>query len=125
MIAQMPSHLTTHDQYAIETLLQRLLLAYGSDILAVTLFGSKARGDDTVDSDIDVLVVVADKNGMIKYKIRTLGARVSLDCDVLFNLYVVEQERWVWMGEINHPLCRRIANEGINLIPDLSYVYPT
>ncbi|MCA9927579.1 MAG: nucleotidyltransferase domain-containing protein [Anaerolineales bacterium] len=104
-----------HDQYAIEALVQRLLLEYGSDILTVTLFGSKARGDDTADSDIDVLVVVTDKNGMIKYKIRTLGARVSLDCDVLFNLYVVEQERWLWMGEINHPLYRRIVKDGVDL----------
>ena len=52
MIAQIPSHIMAHDQYAIEALVQRLLLEYGSDILTVTLFGSKARGDDTADSDL-------------------------------------------------------------------------
>jgi predicted nucleotidyltransferase len=93
------------------------LLEYGSDILSVTLFGSKARGDDTPHSDIDVLIVVADEDWTVKYQIRTLGARVSLDHDVLFNLYVVERERWVWMQEINHPLYRRITNEGVDLVP--------
>ena len=48
----MLSNLTRHDQHAIEALLQRLLQEYGSDILAVMLFGSKARGDDTTDSDL-------------------------------------------------------------------------
>jgi predicted nucleotidyltransferase len=96
---------------------QRLLQEYSDHILTVILFGSKARGDDTSGSDIDVLVVVADEDWTVKYEIRTLGARVSLNYDVLFNLYVIEQERWLWMREINHPLHRRIRNEGVELTP--------
>jgi predicted nucleotidyltransferase len=117
MIDRIPAHITTHDWRAIEALLRRLLLAYSDGILTVTLFGSKARGDDASGSDIDVLVVVADEDWTIKHEIRTLGARISLDYDVLFNLYVIEQERWLWMGEINHPLHRRIRNEGVELTP--------
>lgn len=117
MVDRIPTHVATHDRRAIEALIQRLSLEYGSDILSMTLFGSKARGDDTPHSDIDVLVVVANEDWTVKHEIRTLGARVSLDHDVLFNLYVIEQERWEWMQEINHPLYRNIVHTGIDLLP--------
>lgn len=117
MADRIPAHIATHDRRAIEALTQRLLREFGSDVLSVTVFGSKARGDDTPHSDIDVLLVVANENWRVKHQIRTLGARVSLDHDVLFNLYIVEREQWVWMQEINHPLYRRVASEGVELVP--------
>lgn len=117
MIRWLPTHITASDQQAIEALVSQLVLLHGSDILSITLFGSKARGEDTPQSDIDVLVVVAKADWVIKHEMRTLGARVSLNQDVLFNLYVVEQERWGWMQAIKHPLYRRVAAEGVDLTP--------
>jgi predicted nucleotidyltransferase len=117
MIRWLPTHITASDQQAIEALVSQLMLSHGSDILFITLFGSKARGEDTLQSDIDVLVVVTKEDWHIKHEIRILGARVSLNYDVLFNLYVIEQERWAWMEAIKHPLYRQIVVQGIALTP--------
>ena len=95
---------------------------HGRVLISLTLFGSKARGDDTSDSDIDVLVLVNADDWHIRYEIRILGSRLSLNHEVLFNLYVLTEERWAWMQGINHPLYRQILQDGIPLplvVPEL------
>lgn len=42
---------------AVNELVQRLTATLGSDVIAVTLFGSTARGDAHAESDVDVLVL--------------------------------------------------------------------
>jgi len=114
------SNLSTHDRHATDDLIDRLSEAFPSSVVKITLFGSKARGDDNEDSDIDVLVVLKDDLGDKKMEIWGLGARVSLKWDVLFNLFSYSQERWEWMASIRHPLWRSITSEGIDLTPELA-----
>ncbi len=57
--------------------------AIGSDVRAVILFGSIARGEAGVDSDIDLAVIAAptwDKRVELQDTVRT---RLGNDCDVL------------------------------------------
>ena len=44
-----------------------------------------------------------------------VGADLSLEYDVLFNLYVTGQKHWKRMGEVQHPLYRAIEKEGVKL----------
>ena len=109
--------LGAHDQQAIYALVERMYAHYGQDIQRMALFGSKARGDSTPDSDIDVLVVTSEDGWSSKNRVFTIGARASLDYDVLFNLHPVGQEHWDWMGKIRHPLYRAILRDGLTLTP--------
>lgn len=109
------SHLSTHDKKAIYALVQHLQADYGHDILKLMLFGSKARGDSNPDSDIDVLVVTSQRGWPFQSKILRLGARVSLEHDVLFSLCPIEQEDWNSMSQAQHPFYRAIESEGLNL----------
>lgn len=111
--------LSDHDQQAIQALINRLFYEYHHCIAQIVLFGSKARGDDTEDSDIDVLILMSNETGDQKMKVWGLGADVSLDYDVVFNLFPYTQERWAWMASIRHPLWRSITAEGIDLTPEL------
>jgi hypothetical protein len=45
------------------------------------------------------------------------GARLSLEYDVLFNLYVISQARWQRMRQIRYPLYRSVLRDGISLTP--------
>jgi hypothetical protein len=100
--------------------MQRLWSEPSLHVQRVILFGSKARHDDTFESDIDLLVIVADGSWPVKDQILTIGSRSSLEYDVLFNLVVVSWTRWAWMEQIRHPLCRAIVAEGIDLTPELA-----
>jgi len=49
---------TIHERQALDALVQRLYDRYGVHAQSGVLFGSKARGDDSPESDLDVLVVL-------------------------------------------------------------------
>ncbi|NLF11414.1 MAG: nucleotidyltransferase domain-containing protein, partial [Anaerolineaceae bacterium] len=51
----LPAPLTANEWTAIDEYLARLQRQFGEQILSVTLFGSKARGDSDAESDIDLL----------------------------------------------------------------------
>lgn len=118
MKAQVRTQLNTREQQATEALIERLFAEYGDRVVQLVLFGSKARGDDTRDSDIDVLVVTTSEDWPLKHDILTLGSRLSLDYDVLFNLYVISHERWAWMQKVRHPLYRNIMADGVDFTPE-------
>ena len=48
------------EKHALELLADALRQRYGTPLWRVSLFGSKARGDDHPSSDIDVLVVLRE-----------------------------------------------------------------
>ena len=81
----------------------------------MVLFGSKARGDDTPDSDIDLLVVLNANDWQLRDTIRTLGARISLEYEVLLSVRAVSLDKWAELARYQFPLYRAIQAEGIML----------
>jgi predicted nucleotidyltransferase len=79
------------------------------------LFGSKARGEATADSDIDILLIVADETWHFKDEICKISSDISLKYDVLLDVRVIGQARWQYMSEIQAGFYRNISNEAIPL----------
>jgi len=52
--------LSENENHALKQFKDSLQQALGAQFTELKLFGSKARGDDRPDSDIDVLVIVTD-----------------------------------------------------------------
>ncbi len=73
---------------------RRLLAEFGDLIVSVILFGSVARGDDTSDSDIDVLVVFRDETDIRErwHRARDVAGDVSLEFDTLIGVLPASQE---------------------------------
>lgn len=113
-------HLSQRDSEVISLLITHLLTDFPNSMIQITLFGSKARGDDTEESDIDLLIITKNEAGDLKSQIRDVGYDLSLEYDVIFNLFPYTQERWDWMASVRHPLWRSITEEGIDLTPELS-----
>jgi hypothetical protein len=63
-------------------------------VVQTILFGSKARGDSTPDSDIDVLVILNEEEGQTRSQILTIASRISLNYDVLLNPIIVSEDRY-------------------------------
>jgi len=111
------SHLTTEEHQAINAFVDRLYEQFPGEIVQVSLFGSKARGDSGPWSDIDILTVVKEESWALRGEISTLAARVSLECDVLIGPRVIGKERWERMKRDGFSLYQNIVAEGICLIP--------
>jgi predicted nucleotidyltransferase len=83
-----------NEREALQTFIRQIREAYSRQVVQTILFGSKARGDSTPDSDIDVLVILNEEEGQTRSQILTTASRISLDYDVLLNPIIVSEDRY-------------------------------
>jgi uncharacterized protein (UPF0332 family)/predicted nucleotidyltransferase len=88
------SRLKPNDRRAIEAFVEALRRDLDTRLLMLALFGSKARGDDLPDSDIDFLVVIEGDARDLERRLGNLTAAVDLEHGVLINTLVFSRERW-------------------------------
>lgn len=81
--------------------------------LQVTLFGSKARGDDRAESDVDVLVVVSSTDWRVTDHVYALATRILLDTGVLISPKVVARNRYREMVGREAPFAMSVVREGV------------
>ena len=109
------ARLSVPEAEAVRTFVRRVNERFPQMIARVVLFGSKARGDSQVESDIDVLVIVRREDWRLSNAISTLAARISLEQGVLLGPIVIGQERWARMEREKFSLVRNIVREGFVL----------
>jgi predicted nucleotidyltransferase len=109
-------YLSSKEEKAVGTFVQRLLAEFGQDVTDVRLFGSKVRGEAGPDSDLDVLVLVNRPDYALKHAILWLAAEVSLACDVLLSPRVIPPEAWQRMIEADTLFYRSVSAESIPLL---------
>ncbi|MCP4610659.1 MAG: nucleotidyltransferase domain-containing protein [Planctomycetes bacterium] len=109
--------LKPYDKAALQHFIRIIQSNYEDQVQLVALFGSKARGDDTSESDIDVLVVLRNNDWQLRDAMRTLGARISLEHDVLLSIRAVSPDKWSELTRYQFPIYRAVQNEGVVLFP--------
>lgn len=101
-------------QVIIQRLKKELVVLYGDSLVELTLFGSQARGDQEVESDIDILVVLesmANPGEEIKRTGKIIAA-LSLDYDVVISCIFMSQADYQNRNTI---LLHNIRKEGVLL----------
>ena len=93
----------------------RIHSRFSDRILAVILFGSKARGDAEIESDIDLLVLVDVESDEFRSELWRIASDVSLCYSVVLSPHVFGQARWVETQRTLLPLHRAIMADGITL----------
>jgi len=68
--------------------------ALSGQLIELKLFGSKARGDDQPDSDIDVLVIVATDDWHIRDTVYDVATDILLQMDVCISPKVISKNRF-------------------------------
>jgi predicted nucleotidyltransferase len=85
--------LSQKDRRAIEAASK--ILRERLPVARLVLFGSKARGNDEEDSDIDLLILVdADVDTALRRQIRNALYGVQREMDVFFGEMVVAAKEW-------------------------------
>lgn len=91
-------------------------LPAGWPVDTIVLYGSKARGDDTPESDIDLLVLTGrplppDETGRMRGFVRRVGLRLGTWPE----LYIRTSDEW-WHGIYQAaPIRKEIDAEGIDI----------
>ncbi len=107
--------LGSKERQALADFVNRVHERYNGQVLTTMLYGSQARGEATPDSDLDLLVITAEDDPYLHDGLRTLGARVSLEHDVLLSVLVISQGDWANMAAQRFSLWRNIHAEGIEV----------
>lgn len=108
-------HLEANERDALTNLCDRLSRALGNALLEVWLFGSKARGDFGPESDIDVLIVVAQHEAWSRRSVHEAAADCSLEHDTLLNTHIIDQARWEQEKRFHGTLWREVMRDGVLL----------
>ena len=103
------------DSEALRDFVRELHSRLGEKLIEAKLFGSKARGEDTAESDIDVLVVVSEVSVEIEDCVLDMAFDLNMKHEVYISPRVVDRAILndpVWKIT---PFLRNISKEGISL----------
>jgi predicted nucleotidyltransferase len=101
------------EKKAVREFITRVRAAYGDKIQRAALFGSKARKNWTEYSDVDILLIVAEKDRELRRSIIYTAADVELKYNVLLDVRVISAERWRYYAEIEAGLYKNISKDAV------------
>ncbi|MDO5474397.1 MAG: nucleotidyltransferase domain-containing protein [Phascolarctobacterium sp.] len=86
-------------------------------VYKIFLYGSYARGDNTPESDIDIMIIFDSKqdlNYSTQKSIRKYASRIGLEMDALISIAFSDKEEFLSAQEYL-PFYQNIVKEGISL----------
>ena len=89
--------------------------ALSSQLIELKLFGSKVRGDDRSNSDMDVLVIVATDDWHIRDKVYDVATDMLLQMDVCISAKVDSKSRFVQLCKEGTSFIHNISKDAITI----------
>lgn len=109
------NYLTAQETNAVRLLLTRLKHELADQLIQLKLFGSKAKGNFTADSDIDILVIVKDRTDAILDKIAAIHQEVDLKYNPNISLIIFSEFEYEQNQRLKTPFIKSIQTESIAL----------
>ena len=109
----MPMKLTAEEQVWLDAYRQTLAQQFPGLIEQIIIFGSKARGTATTDSDLDLLVVIKRGDWRLKDAVTQPGYSLAIDQDVVPSIMVYTMEEWEQRRSDEAPLWQMVNRDGV------------
>jgi predicted nucleotidyltransferase len=111
--ARPPLGLLPKEKKAVREFMTRVRATCGDKIQRAALFGSKTRKDWTEYSDVDILLIVTEKDRDLRRSIIYTAADVDLKYDVLLDVRIISAERWQYYADIKAGLYQNITKDAV------------
>lgn len=85
------------------------------NLLELRLFGSKARGQEEPDSDIDVMIELAGSNAEIESQIDDIIFEINLKNDSFISAVIFSRKELEEGPLAESPLYKKIQSEGLTI----------
>jgi predicted nucleotidyltransferase len=105
--------LSAKEQSVLKEFKAGLRQVLGDQLIELKLFGSKARGDDRPDSDIDVLVIVATDDWHICDKVYDVATDILLQRDISISPKVISKNQLEQLKKEDTFFLRNISRDAI------------
>ena len=99
---------------AVDEFIQALQEEFGDDVQDVWLFGSRARGDHSAESDYDFLIVAAGSRAATRVRVAAIENSILLQYGSVFAGVVYPPD--LWQRAKHAPLGRTVMREGRKLV---------
>ena len=107
--------LTTAEQHALGHFRTALESSLAGNLVSLRLFGSRARGEGTDESDLNVLVVLRRKDRAICHRIVEEALETDLIYDTNLAPTILSAEEYQQNREYQTPFYRNVERESLPL----------
>jgi len=107
--------LSAQEERIVQTFATRVREQFPEEVRDVRLFGSKARGDHHVGSDIDVLVIAGSDDWRLHDKIRQVGYALDENIDYRLSIQVISEKRFEHARNRHFQFATSVLEEGIRV----------
>ncbi len=87
--------------------------ALGDNVVSITLFGSRARGEGDEESDIDVLILLEESSLEIHWRISEITVDYMLEYDVPLSPITFTEAEWRKNKERGSFFIENVEKEGV------------
>jgi predicted nucleotidyltransferase len=105
--------LTREEEWWLEKYRQILTQRFPGLVQQIVIFGSKARGTATADSDLDILLVIREGNWRLKDLVTEPGYELALGTDVVPSIIVCTKEEWEEYQRDKAPFWQTVNRDGV------------
>lgn len=105
--------LSPEDQAWLDAYRQALAQQLPGVVEQIIIFGSKARGTASGDSDLDLLVVIREGNWRVKDAVTQPGYLLAIGTDVVPSILVYTREEWELHRMRQAPFWQTVTRDGV------------
>lgn len=109
-------NLSSKGERALRAYARTLEDQFGSQLLEVLLFGSRARNEASPDSDLDVAVILDQASAQDLSQVRGLTFDIWLAHGVLLSVQAMSRQGWEKLASLQSLFYRNVRRDGISLL---------
>ncbi len=103
------------EKKATDKIIKHLQKTCNDQLVEVILYGSKARGDYSAESDIDILIIVRNRNLIDRDKIYDFLLDDDIDYNLNFSLNIYGVNEFQRLAAMKAPFVMNVLREGETL----------
>jgi predicted nucleotidyltransferase len=110
------ANLSDEEEKALRAYTDALEDRFGPRLFEVLLFGSKARNEARMDSDVDVAVILQQPSAQDLSEARGFAFDIWLAYGVLLSVRAMSQQGWERLGSLRSLFYRNVKRDGVSLL---------
>ena len=107
--------LSENEKLIVGQFSEKIRRLFSGEIVAVLIYGSKARGDDNPDSDIDLLVLTEFDDWRKADQIRSLGYEMDWSIGARLSIQVISKQHYAMLKNNRFEFASNVEKDAVRI----------